>query len=184
MPASSRLLLIRYPDTAVHGADMAFGLVTLNRMKGPYTLACEGGGVLGRKAARREQVSQPLISPPAQQNISMRPFRSVNFTQCVVPLGTTSGNPADGNPPSSVSLDSSAIAWGKWNHISTKRSSASSPHYRHNPTNCFSVLDLKPKHVTVVVMRKTQSDSAGSNASICAQTRLAGCNILPSGVDS
>lgn len=97
---------------------------------------------------------------------------------------TTSSNPVDGNPPFSVSPDRSAIAWAKWNHTSTKHSSASSPHYCHNPTNYFSVLDLKSKYIAVIVTRKIQSHSAGSSASICTHTRVTGHEILPYGLDS
>lgn len=70
-PVSSHLLLIRYPDTTVHEAHMAFGLMTHNRIKGPYTLACEGVAILGRKATIKQQVTQLLISAAAEPNISM-----------------------------------------------------------------------------------------------------------------
>lgn len=104
--------------------------------------------------------------------------------QCTVVLGTTSSNPVDGNPPLSVSPDRSAITQGEWNHTSTKCSSANSLHYCHNPPNYFSVLDLKSKCITVIVMRKIQTHPAGSNASICTQTRVTGHKTLLYGLDS
>lgn len=71
MLGSSHQLPIRYPDTTVGEAHVAFGLMTHNRTKGPYMLACEGRGIPGRKATIKQQITQILISPPAQTNISM-----------------------------------------------------------------------------------------------------------------
>lgn len=65
-PASRRHpspLLIHHLGTAVHGAHVAFGLVTHGGMKGPHALPCAGEEGSQREASRR---ASPLPSGAAR----------------------------------------------------------------------------------------------------------------------
>lgn len=73
-------------STAVCGAHVAFGLVTHGGVKGPHALACGGGGVLGRKAAKRERVAELLLSPPGQPDrATVRQQSHVLLGSCRLP---------------------------------------------------------------------------------------------------